>query len=616
MLQYIIEYTQLQHRDKRICLLNFYTRFSNGRYARHTGPRLKCGQKQYIIKVIESRMTDGKWMNHVEYGPYFADRLGVMNFTPGAVFIFLLAYGSFYGGFLMKKRALLSVSDKTGIVDFAKELLGLGYEIVSTGGTFKALNQAGIEATEVSDVTGFPECLNGRVKTLHPKIHAGILAVRGNAEHMRQLQELGVTPIDIVAINLYPFKQTIQKPDVTLEEAIENIDIGGPTMIRAAAKNWQDVAVITEPADYDSVIDELRTSGTISAKTKFRLAAKVFESTAQYDALISDFFREKLGASDFPEKLTLTFDKVQDMRYGENPHQPGAFYKETGSFDNVLACARQLHGKALSYNNINDANGALDVIKEFGFDAPAAVAVKHANPCGAAVGRDIHEAYLLAHDADPTSIFGGIVALNREVDTATAQELSKIFLEIIIAPSFSKEAFAILSRKKNIRLLALPNLAGRNRPGTLDMRKVVGGLLVQKLDTELMDETRLQCVTERQPSPKELEDLKFVWKIVKHVKSNGIALAKDGHTVGIGPGQTNRITALELAIKYAEGKAAGSVMGSDAFFPFSDCVEAAQKAGITAIIQPGGSIRDADSIKAANEAGIAMLFTGMRHFKH
>lgn len=516
----------------------------------------------------------------------------------------------------MKKRAVISVSDKNGITEFAKNLADLGYEIVSTGGTAKAIREAGIDVTAVSDVTGFPECLDGRVKTLHPKIEAGILAKRSNPEHMEQLKKLDITPIDIVAINLYPFKQTILKDGVTLEEAIENIDIGGPTMIRAAAKNWQDVAVIVDPDDYKTVIEEIRANGEVSKETKFRLAGKVFEHTAQYDALICDYLRKQRGDSPFTKSLTLTFEKAQDLRYGENPHQKAAFYKEIGKADNTLAAAKQLHGKELSYNNIGDANGALDVIKEFGYDQPVAVAVKHANPCGVAIGKDIHEAYMRAYESDPVSIFGGIVALNREVDKATAEELAKIFLEIIIAPSFSKEAFEILTKKKNIRLLELPNLAKANVKGTIDTKKVVGGLLVQELDTELLVEDNIKCVTKRQPTEKEMEDLKFVWKIVKHTKSNGIALAKDYQTVGIGPGQTNRITALELAIKYGGDKVKGSVMGSDAFFPFDDCVKAAQEAGITAIIQPGGSIRDADSIKAADEAGIAMLFTGMRHFKH
>ncbi|WP_040197030.1 bifunctional phosphoribosylaminoimidazolecarboxamide formyltransferase/IMP cyclohydrolase [Candidatus Soleaferrea massiliensis] len=515
----------------------------------------------------------------------------------------------------MKRRALISVSDKTGVVEFAKKLEQLGFEIVSTGGTSKVLSENGVQVTNVSDITGFPECLDGRVKTLHPMVHAGILAMRSNPDHMKQLEELKVTPIDVVAINLYPFKATILKPDVELEDAIENIDIGGPTMIRAAAKNWQDVAVIVDPADYDTVIAQLQ-DGEVTRETKFKLSGKVFEHTASYDALISNYLRRQRGEDNLPETLTLTFEKVQQMRYGENPHQNAAFYKEINNMDNTLSAAKQLHGKELSYNNINDANGALDIIKEFGFDVPTAVAVKHANPCGVGTGRDLYEAYMNAYEADPVSIFGGIVALNRPVDLKTAQELAKIFLEIIIAPSFDADALEILTQKKNIRLLELPNLAKANTKDMVDMKKVAGGLLVQDLDTELLNREELKVVTKRAPTEDEMKQLEFAWKVVKHTKSNGIALAKDNRTVGIGPGQTNRITALELAIKYAGDHVQGSVMASDAFFPFSDCVEAAAKAGITAIIQPGGSIRDEDSIKACDEAGIATVFTGMRHFKH
>lgn len=516
----------------------------------------------------------------------------------------------------MKKRALISVSDKTGVIEFAKELSSLGYEILSTGGTANTLRENGIQVTNVSDVTGFPECLDGRVKTLHPMIHAGILCIRSNQEHMEQISRLGVTPIDIVAINLYPFKQTVLKPDVTLEDAIENIDIGGPTMIRAAAKNWQDVAVIVEPADYDLVIAELKANGEVSKQKKFELSGKVFEHTAAYDALIASYMREQRGADSFPEQLTLTYEKVQQMRYGENPHQNAAFYAEIGTKGNTLSDAKQLHGKELSYNNINDANGALDTLKEFGTESPVAVAVKHANPCGVGVGDSIVEAYKNTYEADPVSIYGGIVALNREVDEATATELAKIFLEIIIAPSFSQQALELLTAKKNLRLLVLPKLAEANDKSLLDMKKVAGGLLVQELNTSLYSESELKCVTKRAPTEAEKQQLLFAWRVVKHVKSNGIALIKGNRTVGIGPGQTNRITALELAIKYAGDNAAGSVMASDAYFPFNDCVKAAKDAGITAIIQPGGSIRDEDSIKACDEAGIAMLFTGIRHFKH
>jgi len=517
----------------------------------------------------------------------------------------------------MKKRAIISVSDKTGVVEFARGLVQLGYEIVSTGGTAKVLTQAGVENIEVSQVTGFPECLDGRVKTLHPMIHAGILAMRDNSSHMAQIKELGVVPIDVVAINLYPFKQTILKDGVTLEEAVENIDIGGPTMIRAAAKNWQDVAVVVDPNDYSKILEHLEQEGALSRELKFQLALKVFEHTATYDALIAHYLRQQCkDAPLFPQQLTCTFEKVQDMRYGENPHQKAAFYREVGRYDNVLSAAKQLHGKELSFNNINDANGALDTLKEFGSRRPCVVAVKHANPCGVGLGDTLLEAYQNAYDSDPVSIFGGIVALNWEVDAPTAQKMSEIFLEIIIAPSFSAEALEILEKKKNIRLLELPALAQPNPSTMLDMKKVAGGMLVQELDTQLLREEDLKVVTKRAPTPEEMEQLRLAWRVVKHTKSNAIVLVKGNGTVGVGPGQTNRITALELAVKYAGDRAAGSVMASDAFFPFSDCVELAAKVGITAIIQPGGSVRDEDSIKACDQAGIAMVFTGMRHFKH
>lgn len=515
----------------------------------------------------------------------------------------------------MKRRALISVSDKTGAVEFAKELEALGYEVVSTGGTAKAIEKAGIAVTGVSDITGFPECLDGRVKTLHPMIHAGILAMRSNPEHMKQIEELGVTPIDIVAINLYPFKQTILKEGVTFEEAIENIDIGGPTMIRAAAKNWQDVAVIVDPADYEVVLKELREQGEVTRETKLKLSYKVFEHTAAYDTLISTYLRKHAGFSQFPENLSLTYEKVQEMRYGENPHQKAAFYREVGAPENSLACAKQLHGKELSFNNINDANGALDILKELGKEQPAAVAVKHTNPCGVGLGDTICEAYLNAYEADPVSVFGGIVAVNREVDAKTAEEMAKIFLEIIIAPSFSKEALEILEKKKNIRLMELPACAQPNEKDLLDTKKVVGGLLVQQLDTELCGE-ELQVATDRAPTEEEMRKLMLGWKVVKNTKSNAIVLTNEKATVGVGPGQTNRIGALEIAIRMGGDKVKGSVMASDAFFPFKDCVETAHQAGITAIIQPGGSVRDQESIDCCNQYGIAMVFTGRRHFKH
>ena len=510
-------------------------------------------------------------------------------------------------------RALISVSDKTGVVEFARELEQLGVQVISTGGTHKKLEEAGIDVTGISDVTGFPECLDGRVKTLHPAVHGGILARRDVPEHMQQLKDLNIETIDIVAINLYPFKETIMKPDVTLADAIENIDIGGPTMLRSAAKNHKDVAVVCDPADYAIVAEELRANGEVSYKTKYRLALKVFEHTAAYDAMISQYLREQIDAT-LPDNVTLTFEKLQDLRYGENPHQNATYYKEIRPFRGSLATAKQLHGKELSFNNINDANGALMTLKEF--TEPTVVASKHANPCGVGCGETLHEAYVRAHDCDPTSIFGGIVACNREVDKATAEEMSKIFLEIVLAPSFSDEALEILTQKKNIRLMTIEGIEEPVPAGQYDMKKESGGLLIQDMDLSLYDEDALKVVTEKAPTDKEMADMKMAMKVVKHIKSNGIVYVKDGATVGIGPGQTNRIWAAQNAIRQAESSLEGAVMASDAFFPFSDCVEAAAAAGITAIIQPGGSIRDQESIDKANELGIAMVFSGQRHFKH
>lgn len=510
-------------------------------------------------------------------------------------------------------RALLSVSDKTGIVEFARELENLGVTIISTGGTHKKLEESGIAVTGISDVTGFPECLDGRVKTLHPAVHGGILAMRDKPEHMKQLADLGIETIDIVAINLYPFKETILKPGVTLEDAIENIDIGGPTMLRSAAKNHKDVVVICDPADYETVIDELKKNKTVSYDTKYRLALKVFQHTAAYDAMISDYLRKQIGA-ELPDNLTMTFEKVQELRYGENPHQKASYYKEIQPADGSLVKAQQLHGKELSFNNINDTNGALAALREF--SEPTVVAVKHANPCGVGTGRDIYTAYKRAYDCDPTSIFGGIVAANRPIDKATAEEINKIFIEIVIAPDFTDEAMEILTQKKNIRLLKLPDIENKEAAGEIDIKKVSGGLLVQGVDDILFDENALNVVTDRAPTEKEMEDLRLAMKVVKHIKSNGIVIAKDQATVGIGPGQVNRIWAVENAIRQANTSLEGSVLASDAFFPFDDCVTAAAKAGVAAIIQPGGSIRDQESIDKANELGIAMVFCGIRHFKH
>ncbi len=515
-------------------------------------------------------------------------------------------------------RALISVSDKTGIVEFSKKLNELGIEIVSTGGTYKVLTEAGLPVIGISDVTGFPECLDGRVKTLHPNIHAGLLAMRSNEEHMKQVKELGVDLIDMVVVNLYPFKQTIMKPGVTLEDAIENIDIGGPTMLRAAAKNYQDVSVIIDPADYEQVISEIKADGKVSVKTNFYLAAKVFNHTAYYDTMIANYLRDKAGIEKYPQTLSMTFEKVQSMRYGENPHQKAAFYKEVGSNKGMLTNIEQLHGKELSFNNINDTHGALELLKEY--DEPTIVACKHSNPCGVASGKDIHDAYVKAYNTDPVSIFGGIVCANRKIDKATAEEISKIFLEIVLAPDFDDDALEVLTKKKNIRLLKLADMDVKQPETAFDVKKVSGGILVQDIDNKLLGD-ELKVVTDRKPTDKEMEDLLFTWKIVKYTKSNGIAIGKDKQSVGIGPGQVNRIWATEQAIDHGqkqlgEDTVKGAVLASDAFFPFSDCVEAAHKAGITAIIQPGGSIRDQESIDACNKYGIAMVFTGMRHFRH
>ncbi len=512
----------------------------------------------------------------------------------------------------MAKRALISVFDKSGIVEFAKELSSLGWEIISTGGTARELRDAGLKVMDISDLTSFPECFDGRVKTLHPKVEGGILAIRDNASHIEQMKELGIEPIDIVVCNLYPFKATVLKPGVTHEEVVENIDIGGPTMIRAASKNYKFVSVITDPADYERVISELKEFGDTKPETKEMLAAKTFIHTSAYDSLIADYFKERVGIK-YPESITLTFEKVQDLRYGENPHQSAAFYGSIKGREGTLCGAEQLHGKELSYNNIGDTDGALETLKEF--EEPTIVAAKHANPCGVASAKTIAEAYKKAYDADPVSIFGGIVASNREIDKETAEMMSQIFLEVVVAPSFSPEAFEILSKKKNIRLLKIENI-GKRDSHAFKAKTVLGGFLVQDLDTELYHEEELKVVTKRQPTAKEMEDLKFAMKVVKHTKSNAIAIAKDSCTTGVGPGQVNRIWALENAIRQGGDRIKGSVMASDAFFPFSDCVEAAHAAGITAIIQPGGSIRDEESIEAADRYGIAMIFTGMRHFKH
>lgn len=509
------------------------------------------------------------------------------------------------------KRALISVSDKTGLTDFAKGLVEAGYEIISTGGTRRALENAGISTISISDVTGFPEIMDGRVKTLHPAVHGALLCVRDNPEHVKAIRDLGIEDIDLVCVNLYPFKETVQKEGVSHAEIIENIDIGGPSMLRSASKNYRYIPVLCDPADYETVLGEIRANGETSLETRERLAAKVFRHTARYDSMIADYLTKKSGEQ-FPESLTITFDKVQDLRYGENPHQKAAFYKGMNP-KYSLANAKQLHGKELSYNNIQDGNAAIEVLKEFE-GQKAAVGLKHMNPCGVGIGATLNEAWDKAYDADPISIFGGIVALNDTVDAELAEKLSKIFLEIIIAPAFDKEALEILTRKKNIRLLQLDTTLTPNT--VLKYTNVNDGLLVQEMDTHQIHVDELTCPTERKPSKEELEQLLFGWNIVKHVKSNAIVLVKDSQTIGVGAGQMNRVGAAKIAIEQAGEKAKGSVMASDAFFPMPDTVEEAVKAGVTAIIQPGGSIKDQLSIDECNKNGIAMVFTGVRHFKH
>ncbi len=536
----------------------------------------------------------------------------------------------------MKKRALVSVSDKAGVVEFCKGLVENGFEIISTGGTAKALKEAGLEVIGISDITGFPECLDGRVKTLHPNVHAGLLAMRSNSEHMAQLEQLNINTIDIVCVNLYPFKATLES-GADFATCIENIDIGGPTMIRAAAKNYQDVAVIVDPEDYDKVLEELKAGG-VSLETKKYLQYKVFAHTAVYDSLISNYLASQLGIT-FPDEVTFAYKKAQDMRYGENPQQKAVFYHEQLPRKSSLASATQIWGKELSYNNINDANGALELLKEFG--SPAVVACKHANPCGVGTGESVFEAYMRAYNSDPVSVFGGILAINGTVDEVTATKINKIFIEIVIASAYTCGALEILESKKNIRLLQIDDITARREKTAFDMKKVYGGLLVQEYDeslisgedlslfttpapvnTTVLDSGKektvygLGVVTERAPTQDEIEALLFNWKVVKHTKSNAIVIGKKDRTTGIGMGQTNRIWAAQQAISHAGGKAKGSVMASDAFFPFPDCVEECVKAGITAIIQPGGSIRDKDSVDACNAAGIAMVFVGDRHFKH
>ena len=517
----------------------------------------------------------------------------------------------------MVKQALVSVSDKTGVVEFATTLAQLGYRLLSTGGTAKLLAERGLDVTEVAQYTGFPEILDGRVKTLNPRIHAGLLARRPDPAHMKSLQEHGIDPIDLLVVNLYPFEQTIAKPDCTFDDAIENIDIGGPAMLRAAAKNHESVAVVVDPGDYGCILEELKEKGAVSAPTRLALAKKVFAHTSRYDGAIANYLtalddRGQRGA--FPDVLSRQWVKVQQMRYGENPHQHAAFYRERNVAPGLLAGYSQLQGKELSYNNIADADAAWDCVRSF--DEPACVIIKHANPCGVAVGGSSAEAYAKAFKTDPTSAFGGIIAFNRPVDAAAAQAVAKQFVEVVIAPAFDEAARGVFAAKQNVRLLTVAPGTAQN---DFDFKRVGGGLLVQTPDVHALQAAHLKVVTEKAPTATQLADLTFAWRVAKFVKSNTIVFAHDGMTLGVGAGQMSRIDSARIAsIKAKEAglTLAGSAAASDAFFPFRDGLDVVVDAGATCVIQPGGSVRDDEVIAAANERGIAMVFTGVRHFRH
>ena len=509
-------------------------------------------------------------------------------------------------------RALISVSDKKGVIAFAEGLIENGIEIISTGGTKKVLDEAGIPTISIEEVTDFPEMMDGRVKTLHPKIHGGLLGRRDLASHMEAMAASQITPIDFVCVNLYPFKETIMKSGVTEEEAIENIDIGGPSMLRSAAKNHQFVTAVVDPADYPMVLSELKEQGGTSFATRKKLAAKVFRHTAAYDALIAQYLTGQVAERE-PEKLTLTFDRKQDLRYGENSHQKAAFYETALPESYSIAQAQQLHGKELSFNNIRDADAALRIMREY--QEPTVVALKHMNPCGIGSASTIFAAWNAAYEADPVSIFGGIIVLNREVDLPTAEAMHKLFLEIIIAPSFTPESLEVLKTKKNIRLLTV-DFTVKDSTYTEETVSVLGGLLVQDEDVAMEEKQDWQVVTDRKPTEEELAAMAFAWRAVKHVKSNAIVLANEHQTVGIGAGQMNRVGSVKIAIEQAGAKTKDAVLASDAYFPMDDSVEYAAKHGIKAIIQPGGSIKDQASIDMANKYGVAMVFTGVRHFRH
>ncbi|MCR5327097.1 MAG: bifunctional phosphoribosylaminoimidazolecarboxamide formyltransferase/IMP cyclohydrolase [Bacteroidales bacterium] len=508
-------------------------------------------------------------------------------------------------------RALVSVSDKSGVVDFVKGLKDLGWEIIATGGTQKMLEEAGVKTTGISQVTGFPEICDGRVKTLHPKVHGALLARRDVPGHMEALKQNGIGLIDLVCVNLYPFAKTIAKEGVTMEEAVENIDIGGPSMLRSAAKNWRDVTVVCDPSDYGRILSELKQNGTTTPRTRLELSAKAYTHTAEYDCRIAAYMRAQAG---LPERMFLEYELKQPLRYGENPHQQASFYAAMQPEPYSLATSRQIQGKELSYNNIQDANAALNVLRDFA--EPFCLALKHMNPCGAAVGKTIEAAWQAAYEADKVSIYGGIVGVNRELTAEVALGMKPIFLEIVIAPSFTPEALEILASKKNLRVLQVDMT-----PSEGPVRQFVGvngGMLVQQLDTQVEAAESFRCVTEKTPDKSQLADLEFGWKIVKHVKSNAIAVVRDGHTVGIGAGQTNRVGSAHIALEQAReaGFTDGLILASDGFLPFADTVELAAQYGVAAIVQPGGSIRDEESVAKANELGIPMIFTGVRHFKH
>ncbi|MCX6799289.1 MAG: bifunctional phosphoribosylaminoimidazolecarboxamide formyltransferase/IMP cyclohydrolase [Candidatus Diapherotrites archaeon] len=514
------------------------------------------------------------------------------------------------------KTALLSVTDKSGLEHFARQLYALGVELIATGGTYKKISEAKVPVKKMEEITRFPEMLDGRVKTLQPEIHAGILADREKKEHMQVLKGRGIKPIDLVVVNLYQFKETVRKKGISLEDAMENIDIGGPTMVRAAAKNYRGVAIVTFPGQYDAIIDELRKNNCcLSLRTREKLAAKAFEETAAYDSTISHFLHNKfIGKQHFPEKLSLTFEKAQDLRYGENWHQKAAFYREPLAAKSSVALAKQLHGKELSFNNINDANAAIELAKEF--NEPSAVIIKHANPCGTASDSRLSVAFKKALECDKTSAFGGIITLNRKCDAPTAEQVASFFNEIVIAPSFDSKALEILKKKRDLRVLQLPGIEKPHAMRGIDFRAVEGGALVQTLDSHRLKESDCKLVSKRKPTVGEMQDLLFAWSVAKYAKSNAIVLAKNKATVGVGAGQMSRIDSTEIAVKKSAGRCKGSVLASDAFFPFRDNVDLAAKAGITAIIQPGGSVKDKEVIAAADQHGIAMVFTGVRHFRH